>query len=89
MTFLKDFTKIQKLHWLAFPHSYNNGADVNEKLEIYSELASDLKLLELIKQTCDITIREIQGNYYLFIGNSIKGAKPLTKEEMEILNGKQ
>ena len=89
MTFLKDFTKIQKLHWLAFPHSYNNSADVNEKLEIYSELASDLKLLELIKQTCDITIREIQGTYYLFIGNNIRGARPLTKEELEILNGKQ
>ena len=54
-----------------------------------SVIEQDLKLLELIKQTCDITIREIQGNYYLFIGNSIKGAKPLTKEEMEILNGKQ
>ena len=89
MTDLKDFTKIQKLHWLAFPHSYNNSADVNEKLEAYNELASDLKLLELIKKTCIITIREIQGQHYLFIGNSIKGARPLTKEEMEILNGKQ
>ena len=88
MTFLKDFTKIQKLHWLAVPHSYNNSADVNEKIETYRELASDLKLLELIKQTCIITIREIQGNYYLFIGNSIKGAKPLTKEELEILGEK-
>ena len=89
MKHLKDFTKIQKLHWLAFPHSYNSSADVNEKLETYNELASDLKLLELIKQTCDITIREIQGQHYLFIGNNIKGAIPLTKEELEILNGKQ
>ena len=51
-------------------------------------IEKDLKLLELIKQTCDINIREVQGNYYLFIGNSIKGARPLTKEEIEILGEK-
>ena len=63
-------------------------SDLHTKLEVeFNTIEKDLLLLELIKQTCIITIREIQGTYYLFIGNSIKGAKPLTKEELEILNG--
>ena len=57
----------------------------HEKRYACMVIEKDLKLLELIKKTCIITIREIQGDYYLFIGNSIKGAKPLTKEEMEIM----
>ena len=50
MTFLKDFTKIQKLHWLAFPHSYNNSADVDEKMQVYNELAKDLEILSILKK---------------------------------------
>lgn len=56
-------------------------------ISIIKQIDRALLLVGLIEETCDITIREIQGTYYLFIGNSIKGAKPLTKEELEILNG--
>ena len=55
---------------------------------IIKQIDRALLLVGLIEETCDITIREIQGTYYLFIGNSIKGARPLTKEEMEILGEK-
>lgn len=50
-----------------------------------SVIEKDLLLLELIKENCYVSIEEIQGNYYLFIGSSIKGAKPLTKEQVEML----
>ena len=86
-----DLNDIKTL--IKFIEGYENEDGLTEpnspRAMVYRNIKKDLLLLELIKKTCIITIREIQGQHYLFIGNSIKGARPLTKEEMEILNGKQ
>ena len=47
---------------------------------------TELKLLELIKDQVNIEVREIQGTYYLMVGGSMKNAKPITKEEYDLLN---
>ena len=46
---LKDMTILEKLHWLAFPHQYNNSDNYTDKEMVYNELVELLKNKEIKK----------------------------------------
>ena len=81
----KKMTSKEALEQLLYYATLDDSGFEPHMKEYANIIEKDLLLLDLIKKTCDICVREVQGTYYLFIGNNIRGAKPLTQDQVEIL----